>query len=123
MIRCAPMGSVRRSNWKGYLPFLALNAVVSLFCVLLVLALWNGARPSLPELPTPTFDVDARVAIAVPTATATIPPSPTPLTYTARAGDTPGGWAGWPACRDGCWRTTKAILIPSRPSPCTTAAG
>ena len=87
------MGSVRRSNWKGYLPFLALNAVVSLFCVLLVLALWNGARPSLPELPTPTFDVDARVAIAVPTATATIPPSPTPVTYTVRAGDTLGAIA------------------------------
>ena len=87
------MGSVRRSNWKGYLPFLALNVVVSLLCVLVVLALWNRGRPSLPELPTPTFDLAARVAIAVPTATATIPPSPTPVTYTVRAGDTLGAIA------------------------------
>lgn len=87
------MGSVRRSNWKGILPFLALNALVSFMCVLAVLMLWESRQPSLPELPTPTFDVDARVAIAVPTATATIPPSPTPVTYTVKAGDTLGAIA------------------------------
>jgi LysM repeat protein len=82
------MGSVRRTNWRGYLPFLALNVVVSSLCVLGLLTLWESRQPSLPELPTPTFDVDARLAIAVPTATATIPPSPTPVTYTVKAGDT-----------------------------------
>lgn len=87
------MGSVRRSNWKGFLPFLALNVVVSSLSVLLVIALWQSGTPSLPDQPTPTFDLAARVAVAVPTATPTIPPSPTPVTYTVRAGDTLGAIA------------------------------
>jgi LysM repeat protein len=87
------MGSVRRTNWKGYLPFLALNVVVSSICVLALMAFWESRQPALPELPTPTFDVAARLAVAVPTATATIPPSPTPVTYTVKAGDTLGAIA------------------------------
>lgn len=87
------MGSVRRATWKGYLPFLALNVVISAVTVILVLALWGGSEPEPVTPPTPTFDVAARVASAVPTSTATIPPSPTPVTYTVEPGDTLGAIA------------------------------
>jgi LysM repeat protein len=87
------MGSVRRASWKQYLPFLALNVVVSAVTVLLVLSVWGGGDEIPTPMPTPTFDVAARLANAIPTETATLPPSPTPVTYTVRAGDTLGAIA------------------------------
>ena len=87
------MGGVRRATWKQFLPFLALNVLVSTLTILLVLAVW-GRGPKLPSLPpTPTFDLTARLASAIPTATATLPPSPTPVTYTVGPGDSLGAIA------------------------------
>jgi len=87
------MGGVRRATWKQFLPFLALNVLVSTLTILLVLAVW-GRGPRLPSLPpTPTFDLTARLASAIPTATATLPPSPTPVTYTVGPGDSLGAIA------------------------------
>lgn len=87
------MGSVRHASWKQYLPFLALNVVVSAVTVILVLTLW-GRGDDLPELvPTATFDVAARLENAIPTETPTLPPSPTPVTYTVQSGDTLGAIA------------------------------
>ncbi len=87
------MGGVRRATWKQFLPFLALNVLVSTLTILLVLAVW-GRGPRLPSLPpTPTFDLTARLASAIPTATATLPPSPTPVTYTVGPGDSHGAIA------------------------------
>lgn len=87
------MGSIRRSSWKSYLPFLALNVVVSAITVIIVLAVWGGGDRLPTRAPTPTFDVAARLAQAIPTATATLQPSPTPVTYTVQAGDTLGAIA------------------------------
>ena len=85
------MGGVRRATWKQFLPFLALNVLVSTLTILLVLAVW-GRGPKLPSLPpTPTFDLTARLASAIPTAT--LPPSPTPVTYTVGPGDSLGAIA------------------------------
>ncbi len=87
------MGSVRRNNWRQYIPFLVLNVVVSALTVILVLALWNpGVQVELPT-PTPTLPAQAVAASAVPTSTATTRPSPTPHTYTVQSGDTMAGIA------------------------------
>ncbi len=87
------MGSIRRTSWKSYLPFLALNVIVSAVTVILVLAVWGGGGTLPTPVPSPTFDVAARLSQAMPTATATLRPSPTPITYTVRAGDTLGAIA------------------------------
>lgn len=87
------MGSVRRTSWKSYLPFLALNVLVSAFTVILVLTIWGGGASLPAPVPTPTFDVAARLQQAIPTPTATLQPSPTPITYTVQAGDTLGAIA------------------------------
>jgi LysM repeat protein len=82
------MGSVRRSNWKRYLPYIALNVVVSVGAVLLVLFFWSR-RPTPPTLtPTATMDIAGEIDALMPTATATLPPSPTPNLYIVQAGDT-----------------------------------
>lgn len=87
------MGSVRRTSWKNYLPFLLLNVVVSAITVVVVLSIWGGGDKLPAPEPTPTLDVAARLARAIPTATATLPPSPTPVTYTVQQGDTLGAIA------------------------------
>lgn len=87
------MGSIRRTSWRSYLPFLLLNVVVSAITVLLVLSIWGGGDKLPTPVPTPTLDVAARLAQAIPTATATLQPSPTPVTYTVEQGDTLGAIA------------------------------
>jgi LysM repeat protein len=82
------MGSVRRSNWRQYIPFLILNVVVSALTVILVLALWSPGVTVQPPTATPTLPAQAVAASAVPTSTATTRPSPTPHTYTVQSGDT-----------------------------------
>lgn len=86
------MGSVRRSAPSPshpYLPFLALNVVVSAVTVLIVLSLFGrGGRPAATPTPTATPDIGTQVAQALPTASATLRPSPTPHTYTVQPGDT-----------------------------------
>jgi len=82
------MGSVRRSNWKRYIPYILLNITVSMVTVLVVLFFWSR-RPSPPELePTATMDIGQEIASLMPTATATLPPSPTPNLYIIQPGDT-----------------------------------
>ncbi len=82
------MGTVRKSSWRQFLPYLALNVVVSAVTMLIVLAIWQGVSSGRVADSTPTPDVLARVASLLPTATATLPPSPTPVTYTVKDGDT-----------------------------------
>ncbi len=81
------MGSVRRSNWKRYLPFLVLNVVVSVCATLSVLAVWS--RVTAPPRPTPTATESLAAAITelAPTATATLQPSPTPRMHVVQPGD------------------------------------
>ena len=82
------MGSVRRSNWRRYLPYIALNIAVSIGAVLLVLFFWSR-RPTPPTLmPTATMDIAGEIDTLMPTATATLPPSPTPNLYIVQPGDT-----------------------------------
>ncbi|MCH7586498.1 MAG: LysM peptidoglycan-binding domain-containing protein [Chloroflexi bacterium] len=82
------MGSVKRSTWRIYLPYLALNAAISIAAVLVVLFFWSR-RPTPPQLiPTPTKNIATEIAILLPTATATLPPSPTPNVYVVQVGDT-----------------------------------
>lgn len=82
------MGSVRRSNWKQFLPYLALNVVISIAAVLVVLILWNR-RPAAPGLaPTATMNIAQEIETLMPTATSTLPPSPTPNLYIIQSGDT-----------------------------------
>jgi LysM repeat protein len=82
------MGSVRRSNWKRYLPYIVLNVTVSTVAVLLVLFFWSR-RPTPPDLiPTATMDIAGEIDMLMPTATATLPPSPTPNLYIVQPGDT-----------------------------------
>jgi len=82
------MGSVRRSNWKRYLPYIALNVAVSVGAVLLVLFFWSR-RPTPPTLiPTATMDIAGEISSLMPTATSTLPPSPTPNLYIIQPGDT-----------------------------------
>lgn len=83
------MGSVRRTDWNRYIPYLLLNIVVSAATMLIVLAVWGRGTPGRNEpLPTATLDTRAMIASSIPPATATVPPSPTPITYTVRSGDT-----------------------------------
>ena len=82
------MGSVRRSNWRKYLPYIGLNIVISIGAVLLVLFFWNR-RPSPPKLePTATKDIAQEIEALRPTATITLQPSPTPNVYQVKPGDT-----------------------------------
>ena len=83
------MGSVRRASGNQFVLYLILNVIVSMATVLLVLFLWDRARPqSTPPPPTPTVDAAAIVASAMPTSTSTLVPTPTPVTYTVRSNDT-----------------------------------
>ena len=82
------MGSVRRANWRRYIPYIALNIAVSIGAVLLVLFFWSR-RPTPPTLiPTATMDIAGEIDTLMPTATATLPPSPTPNLYIVQPGDT-----------------------------------
>lgn len=82
------MGSVKRSGWKQFIPYLILNVVISVGAVSLVLFFWTR-RPKPPELlPTPTKNIATEIAGLRPTATATLPPSPTPYVYEVLPGDT-----------------------------------
>jgi len=82
------MGTVRRASWRQYLPYLAINVVVSAITILIILAIWQGVSGGRADNPTPTPDVLARIQSLLPTATATVPPSPTPVTYIVKPGDT-----------------------------------
>lgn len=82
------MGSVRRTNWRQYVPFLILNVVVSAITMVVVLSLWDGGASVEPPTPTATLPAAAVAASAVPTGTATIRASETPHTYVVQAGDT-----------------------------------
>jgi LysM repeat protein len=82
------MGSVRRSSWRQFIPFIILNIIVSVLSMSLVLAFWDRGVEVVPPTPTPTLSALSVAASAVPTATATIRPSATPHTYTVRPGDT-----------------------------------
>jgi LysM repeat protein len=84
------MGSVRRSGWRQYLPYLILNVVVSAFTMLGVLLIWGRGQPAPKITPTPTLDALSMAASLVPTQTLTPVPTPTPVTYTVRPGDTMG---------------------------------
>lgn len=82
------MGSVRRSNWRRYLPYILLNVVVSVVAILVVLYFWNR-RPAPPTLEsTPTMDIAQEIETMLPTATVTLEPSPTPNLYVVKPGDT-----------------------------------
>ena len=82
------MGSVRRTSWRNFIPYLLLNLAISVGAVLLVLFFWTR-RPTPPELaPTPTMNIATEIAALIPTATATLPPSPTPHVYVVQSGDT-----------------------------------
>jgi LysM repeat protein len=82
------MGSVKRSSWRKFIPYLLLNAVVSVLAVLIVLFFWNR-RPTPPQLlPTPTTNIATEIATLLPAATATLLPSPTPNVYVIKTGDT-----------------------------------
>jgi LysM repeat protein len=81
------MGSVRRSNWKQFIPYLLLNVAISVGAVLLVLFFWTK-RPKPPELlPTPTKNIATEIADRLPTPTTTLQPSPTPHVYEVKPGD------------------------------------
>jgi LysM repeat protein len=81
------MGSVRRTTWRQYLAYIAMNIVVSALTVIVVLALWDRRAPAASPTPSPTVDIAARVASAKPTTTPTIAPTATPVTYTVQEGD------------------------------------
>jgi len=82
------MGSVRRSNWRQFLPYLGLNVLISVGAVLLVLFLWSR-RPTPPGLaPTATMNVAQEIETLMPTPTSTLPPSPTPNLFIVKPGDT-----------------------------------
>jgi LysM repeat protein len=82
------MGTARRASWRQYLPYLAINVVVSAITMLIILAIWQGVSGRRSANPTPTPDVMARIQSLLPTVTATVPPSPTPFTYIVKPGDT-----------------------------------
>jgi LysM repeat protein len=84
------MGSVRRSGWRQYLPYLVLNVIISALTMLGVLMIWGRVQP-VPEIPpTSTMDAMSVAASLVPTQTLTLVPTPTPVTYVVRSGDTMG---------------------------------
>lgn len=87
------MGSVRRTSWRQFVPFVILNVIVSVLSMSLVLAVWDRGVQVEPPTPTPTLSALAVAASAVPTATPTIRPSATPHTYTVKPGDTMNGIA------------------------------
>lgn len=88
MLSSANMGSVRRSNWRQYVPFLILNVLVSAITMLAVLSFWDRGVTVEPPTPTPTLPAVAVAASAVPTETPTLRPSPTPHRYVVQQGDT-----------------------------------
>ena len=87
VLSCAAMGSVRRTTWRQYLVYIAMNVLVSALTVIVVLALWERRSPPIVPTPSATVDIPARVASAKPTATPTIAPTATPVTYTVQEGD------------------------------------
>jgi LysM repeat protein len=90
VLSSATMGSVRRSGWRQYLPYLILNVILSALTMLGVLLIWGRGQP-VPEIPpTSTMDAMSVAASLVPTKTPTIVPTLTPVTYTVRSGDTMG---------------------------------
>lgn len=88
MLSSADMGSVRRSNWRQFLPFVLLNIVVSALTMIAVLTLWSPRVEIEAPTPTPTMGAAAVAASAIPSPTATLRPSPTPHTYVVQPGDT-----------------------------------
>lgn len=84
------MGSVRRSGWRQYLPYLILNVILSALAMLVVLLIWGRGRPAPEISPTSTMDAMSVAASLVPTQTLTPVPTPTPVTYIVRPGDTMG---------------------------------
>ncbi len=88
MLSSANMGSVRRSTWRQYLPFLILNVLVSAITILAVLTVWDRGVSVQPPTATPTLPAIALAASAVPTETPTLRPSPTPHRYVVQQGDT-----------------------------------
>jgi LysM repeat protein len=88
VLSCAAMGSVRQSNWKGFLPYLGINVLVSAITVVIVISLLGGGERGAAIEATPTVDVIGQVDEQIPTVTPTKVPSPTPVTYTVQAGDT-----------------------------------
>ncbi len=84
------MGSVRRSNWRQYVPYLVLNVVVSALTMLTVLLIWGRFQPATEVPPTATLDALSFVSSVVPTHTTTPRPTLTPVTYTVQPGDTMG---------------------------------
>jgi LysM repeat protein len=90
VLSCAAMGSVRRTSWRQYIPYLILNVIVSALTMLVVLLIW-GRVQSAPEVPpTATLDALSFAASVVPTRTSTPKPTVTPVTYTVQPGDTMG---------------------------------
>lgn len=88
VLNSSRMGSVKRSNWKRFLPYIVLNIIVSIGAVLLVLFFWSR-RPTPPKLtPTATMDIAQEIDAMRPTETATLSPSPTPNLYIVKPGDT-----------------------------------
>jgi LysM repeat protein len=84
------MGSVRRSGWRQYIPYLILNVIISALTMLVVLLIWGRVQP-VPEIPpTPTLDAASVASSLIPTKTPTFVPTLTPVTYTVRPGDTMG---------------------------------
>ena len=129
------MGSVRRASGNQFVLYLILNVIVSMATVLLVLFLWDRARPqSTPPPPTPTVDAAAIVASAMPTSTSTLVPTPTPVTYTVRSNDTLFGIAlelgvsleDLMAANDltetSILDVGQVLLVPTEESPASTAA-
>jgi LysM repeat protein len=84
------MGSVRRTGWRQYIPYLVLNVVVSALTMLVVLLIWGRVQPAPDTPPTATLDALSFVASVVPTRTLTPQPTVTPVTYTVQSGDTMG---------------------------------
>jgi LysM repeat protein len=83
------VGSVRKASGNQFVLYLILNVIVSMATVLLVLFLWDRARPQAePPPPTSTVDAAAVVASALPTSTETLVPTATAFTYTVRPNDT-----------------------------------
>lgn len=94
MLSCAPMGNVRRTKFRQFIPYLLVNVVLSALTMIVVLTLWEGRSSSTLEIsPTPTLDALSFAASRVPTATSTRVPSATPHTYRVQPGDTLGSIA------------------------------
>lgn len=88
------MGSVRRTTFRQFIPYLLVNVVLSALTMIVVLNLWEGRSTAGSEVTTTaTLDALSFAASAVPTATSTRVPSATPHTYRVQPGDTLGSIA------------------------------